>query len=362
MAANVIAIDGPAASGKSSVAKKLAARLNIVFVSTGALYRAIAWKAIGNGLDTAVLGEEKEKLFALLSSTEIAYEKPEGTVDYQVKIDGVFPGEKLHTMEVASGASNVAKIPEVRKYLMDFQRNFAAEGNWIVMEGRDIGTEIFPDAKYKFFLTAAPEARAKRRLMQDGGTPTEEEIAKVAAQIAARDEQDRNRPIAPLKQAEDAYFLDNSELDLEETLSALLFHIDPEDGGTPPTVLRYRIPYADTDNMGVVYYANYYKYFEMFRTEFMINAGCSYGKMEEKGVALPVIESGCSYKSSARFEDVIEVTGRIAECKGVRIRIECEIHCGGKLLATGFTVHACLDTKTKKLVKVPTILSALMKE
>ncbi|MBR2365495.1 MAG: (d)CMP kinase [Lentisphaeria bacterium] len=361
MATNVIAIDGPAASGKSSVAKRLAAKLNIVFVSTGALYRAIAWKAINSGIDTKVLEEDKEKLSSLLSSTVIAYEKPEGTSDFQVKIDGVFPMEKLHTMEVSAGASNVAKIPEVRKFLLDFQRDFAAKGNWIVMEGRDIGTEIFPDAKYKFFLTAAPEARAKRRLMQDGGTPTADEIAKVAEQIAARDEQDRNRPIAPLKQAEDAYFLDNSELDLEETLSVLLFHIAPEDGGKEPTVLRYRIPYADTDNMGVVYYANYYKFFEMFRTEFMINAGYPYAKMEEKGVALPVIESGCSYKSSAKFEDVIEVTGRIAECKGVRIRIECEIHCRGKLLATGFTVHACLDMKTRKLVKVPAILSALMK-
>lgn len=361
MASNVIAIDGPAASGKSSVAKKLAAKLDMVFVSTGALYRAIAWKALENSMDTAGLGEKKELLAQLLSSTEIAYEKPEGKEDFQVKIDGVFPMEKLHTAEVAQGASNVAKIPEVRKFLLDFQRDFASKGNWIVMEGRDIGTEIFPDAKYKFFLTAAPEARAKRRLMQEGGVVTEEEIIKVAAQIAARDEQDRSRAIAPLKQAEDAYFLDNSTLDLEETLSVLLFHISPEDGGKIPTVLRYRIPYADTDNMGVVYYANYYKYFEMFRTEFMIDAGYPYAKMEEKGVALPVIESGCSYKRSAKFEDVIEVTGRIAECKGVRIRIECEIHCKGQLLATGFTVHACLDRNTGKLVKVPTILASLQK-
>lgn len=361
MASNVIAIDGPAASGKSSVAKKLASKLNIVFVSTGSLYRALAWKAIGNGLDTAKLSEDPSRLASFLSTTEIAYEKPQGESDYQVKIDDVFPMEKLHTMEVSAGASNVAKIPEVRKYLLDFQRAFAAKGNWIVMEGRDIGTEIFPDAKYKFFLTAAPEARAKRRLMQDGGTPSEEEIARVASQIAARDEQDRTRAVAPLRQAEDAFLLDNSELDLEETLSVLLFHIAPEDGGKVPTVLRYRVPYADTDNMGVVYYANYYRYFEMFRTEFMIDAGYPYAKMEEKGIALPVIESGCSYRSSAKFEDVIEVTGRIAECKGVRIRIECEIHCGSKLLATGFTVHACLDRKKGKLVRVPAILSSLMK-
>ena len=360
MISNVIAIDGPAASGKSSISNMLAERLGIPFVSTGALYRAVAWKALQNGLDPAA--PNMVKLEQLLAQTAFSYEKLPNGNEYQVKVDAEFPGEALRTPEVALGASSVAKLPVVRDYLLKLQRSFSEKFPLFVMEGRDIGSVIFPDAKYKFFLTASPRVRAVRRLTQEGREFTEEEIVKVAAEIEKRDLQDSTREVAPLKQMPDAILIDNSDYNFQETLLLFLRELDKEDGGIGHTVLRYRIPYADTDAMGVVYYANYLRYFEMFRTEFMVEAGFSYGEMEKSGVALPVIEAHCTYKSSARFEDVIEITGGITESNGVRIRIDCSITCNGKLLVKGYTVHACMDMKTKRPVRVPKYLQILEKK
>ena len=230
------------------------------------------------------------------------------------------------------------------------------------MEGRDIGTAIFPDARHKFFLTASPEIRAERRLKQSGEPFDREALKKVAADIAARDEQDRNRKTAPLKQAEDAIFLDNSAMDLEQTLQFILDAVKAKDIQiSRNTVLRYRVPYADTDQMGVVYYANYLKYFEMFRSEMMIAAGESYQEMEHHGYALPVIEAVCHYKAPAHFEDILEITGRVAECRGVRVKIECEIHCRGKLLAEGHTIHACINREGKP-ARIPPTITVLWEE
>ena len=288
MSANVIAIDGPAASGKSSVAKQIAERLHIPYISTGALYRALAWKwkKLGHTIEEM----NNEAMTDFLNGTKLACRcAPEGGL-FDAEIDGVCPGEALHTQEISAGASRIATLPSVRTWLLDVQRNMAGEKR-IVMEGRDIGTAIFPDARHKFFLTASPEIRAERRLKQSGEPYDQEALKKVAADIAARDEQDRNRKTAPLKQAEDAIFLDNSAMDLEQTLQFILNAVREKDIQiSRNTVLRYRVPYADTDQMGVVYYANYLKYFEMFRSEMMIAAGESYQEMEKHGYALPVIE------------------------------------------------------------------------
>ncbi|MBQ9336381.1 MAG: (d)CMP kinase [Lentisphaeria bacterium] len=359
MSANVIAIDGPAASGKSSVAKIIAERLRIPYISTGALYRALAWKwkQLGHSIDEMTALPMTE----FLASTKLACKcAPEGGL-FEAEIDGKCPGAELHTQEISAGASRIATMPEVRTWLLDVQRDMAGERR-IVMEGRDIGTAIFPDALHKFFLTASPEVRAERRLKQSGEPFDDAALKRVAAEIAARDEQDRTRKTAPLKQAEDAVFLDNSSLDLEQTVQFILDAVRKKDIETSrATVLRYRVPYADTDQMGVVYYANYLKYFEMFRTEVMIAAGESYQQMEEHGYALPVIEAVCHYKSPARFEDMLEITGRVAECRGVRVRIECEIHCRGKLLAEGHTIHACINREGKP-VRVPPAISDLLAE
>ena len=359
MKSNVIAIDGPAASGKSSISRMLADRLQIPFVSTGALYRAVAWKALQAGLD--LNAPDVKKLEELLSRTVFSYEKLPSGSEFQVTVDSLFPGEELRSPEVGMWASSISKLPFVRAYLLDLQRSFGEKFPLFVMEGRDIGSVIFPDAKYKFFLTASPRVRAERRLAQEGREFSEEEIRKVASEIEARDLQDSTREIAPLKRMPDAIFIDNSKYNFEETLLCFLRELAPEDGGVGHTVLRYRVPYADTDAMGVVYYANYLKYFEMFRTEFMVQSGFSYGEMEKSGVALPVIEAHCNYKSSARFEDEIEVSGGITESEGVRVKIECAIHCRGKLLASGYTIHACIDMKTKRPVKVPEYLKLLQK-
>lgn len=358
MASNVIAIDGPAASGKSTIAKALSARLGITYVNTGSLYRAIAWKLIRSGLDPETVSAEE--VDRMLAETQITYAKPADDAPLDIRIDGIFPGSGLRSAEISAGASKVATMPNVRAWLLDLQRGMASLGK-IVMEGRDIGTAIFPDAKYKFFLTASPLVRAKRRLAQSGETPDGATVESVAKDIAARDEQDRNRATAPLRQAEDAVFLDNSEMDLEQTLAFIMKKMREKDAARKDTVLTYRVPYADTDQMGVVYYANYLKYFEMFRTEMLIDAGMNYQRMEKDGIAMPVIEAVCRYKSSAHFEDLLTVTGYVAEVKGVRAKIACEVRCGEKLLAEGYTIHACINTKTGRPERVPASLAALLK-
>jgi cytidylate kinase len=359
MSSNVIAIDGPAASGKSTVARTLSERLKIPYVSTGSLYRAVAWKMLTRNLDPSSISAGELETF--LANTSIACRSPEPHAPIDIEIDGVFLGEKLHTAEISAAASKVATYPEVRTWLLEVQRSMAGR-YCIVMEGRDIGTAIFPDAKYKFFLTASPEVRAKRRLLQSGQPFDLQALDTVAKEIAARDEQDRSRKTAPLRQAQDAVYLDNSDMDLEQTLQFIQEAIRRKDIlMSKETVLHYRVPYADTDQMGVVYYANYLKYFEMFRTEMLIAAGESYQKMEEHGYSLPVIEAVCRYKSPARFEDVLSVTGYVAECKGVRVRIECQIHRGDTLLAEGYTVHACIN-RAGRPVRVPSTLADLMPE
>ena len=212
MSVNVIAVDGPAASGKSTLARNLADRLGILYVNTGSLYRAVALKALRLGINT----KDTAALSAMLQQTSLRYATDaNGKLD--IELDGTFPGQALRSAEVAKGASDVATVPEVRAWTLEIQRETAKE-NTIVMEGRDIGTVVFPDAKYKFFLSASPLARAKRRLAQDGETLNGATLESVAAEIAARDKQDSERAVAPLKQAEDAIAVDNSDWTIEQTL------------------------------------------------------------------------------------------------------------------------------------------------
>lgn len=221
MSVNIIAIDGPAASGKSTIAKKLAERMNAVFVSTGAMYRALAWKALKLYPENEIT---PEKIIALLPDTDIVYDKGDASGEAQVKIDGAFPGEELRSDEVTRLVSRVATIPEVRTYMVKRQRELA-DTAMLVMEGRDIGTEVFPDAKYKFFLTASAKVRALRRLAQEGKTLDPETVASVTKAIEDRDHQDMNRKVSPLRKADDAFLVDNSDLSIEETLNFIIDHI-----------------------------------------------------------------------------------------------------------------------------------------
>ena len=124
------------------------------------------------------------------------------------------------------------------------------------------------------------------------------------------------------------------------------------------TVVKYRIIYADTDQMGVVYHSNYFKFFEMCRGEMMRENNLSYKEVEELGFMLPIIESHCEYKLPAKYDDVIEISGKVAEVKGIRVKIECEVYCNNKLLAKGYTVHICTN-KDGKPIRVPEVLISM---
>ena len=206
----VVAIDGPAGAGKSTVARLLAERCGFTYVNTGSLYRAIAWAAAGKGVDIKDLKDD------FLAGLDLDY------VDGKLLVNGVDPGEELRSSACSAAASFVATQSRVRQFLLPVQRNAAMKG-WIVMEGRDIGSVIFPDAAYKFFVTASVEERARRRLEQNANeTLTFEEIKKL---ISERDYQDSHRAEAPLRQAEDAVLVDTSKMFIDEVVAYLCDYI-----------------------------------------------------------------------------------------------------------------------------------------
>lgn len=125
------------------------------------------------------------------------------------------------------------------------------------------------------------------------------------------------------------------------------------------SVIQYRVPYADTDQMGVVYYANYLVYFERLRTELLRESEASYKDIEENGVMLPVIEAICKYKKPAGYDDLLEISGWVEEIKGAKVKICCQVHKADELLAEGYTIHACVDTKTRRPVRAPQSLKDL---
>ncbi len=221
MAENVIAIDGPAASGKSTIAGLLADRLGIPYINTGNMYRAVTYYAIQQGLGLSDCSEEK--LSTVLKQIKLDYVKA-ASGQYEIMLNGEFPDAKIRTPEVASLVSPVAALPNVRAWLIDKQREFARLGR-IVMEGRDIGTVIFPGAQYKFFLTASPEERARRRLAQDGESPDGATVESVAKAIAERDLLDSTRKTAPLKKAADAILIDTGGMSIEQVIEQILRYI-----------------------------------------------------------------------------------------------------------------------------------------
>ena len=210
-----IAIDGPAGAGKSTLARKLAKEFGFLYVDTGAIYRTVALKAFRAGVDPA----SAEQVEPLLGAMDIR-------MDYDDKgeqcmyLDGEDVSKAIREHHVSALASKVSAIPAVRAFLLDFQRKQAREHN-VVMDGRDIGTVVLPDADVKIFLTASPEARAKRRTLELVEKGQQADFDTILRDIIARDEQDANRPIAPLKQAEDAVLVDTTHLDLEQSLEAL---------------------------------------------------------------------------------------------------------------------------------------------
>ena len=210
-----IAIDGPGGAGKSTVAKSVAKQLGIIYVDTGALYRTIGLHMLKNGIDP----KDAPNVAAALPDFTLELKFVDGK--QTVLLDGEDVGDRIRTPEASMAASAVSAIKEVREYLLETQRNIAAN-NSVIMDGRDIGTVILPDAEVKIFLTASPEARAKRRyneLIAKGQTVTYEQVY---TEMVERDKNDSTRDIAPCVPAEDAVLLDNSDLDLDGTINAVL--------------------------------------------------------------------------------------------------------------------------------------------
>ena len=210
-----IAIDGPAGAGKSTLARQLAGELGYLYVDTGAIYRTVAVKTCRAGVDAA----DAEKVVPLLDNMDIRMEYDAQGVQ-RMYLDGEDVSEAIREHHISGLASKVSAIPAVRAFLLDFQRKQAREHN-VIMDGRDIGTVVLPNADVKIFLTASPEARAQRRTLELQQKGQQADFEGILRDIMERDEQDRNRPIAPLKQADDAILVDTTHLDLKGSLEAL---------------------------------------------------------------------------------------------------------------------------------------------
>jgi cytidylate kinase len=216
----IVAIDGPAGAGKSTVARKLAEALGYVLVDTGAMYRSVALAAKRAGAGFGEAARVGEIARGLVADHALAFER-DPTLGVRVKLAGEDVSEAIRTPEISQGASLVSAHREVRDALLDLQR-IAGKGGGVVLEGRDIGTVVFPDAEVKFFLTASAETRAKRRhteLVAKGTTKTFDETL---ADVKLRDAQDEGREVAPLKKADGAIEVDTTALSIEEVLSRML--------------------------------------------------------------------------------------------------------------------------------------------
>ncbi len=212
-----IAIDGPAGSGKSSVARRVAEMLDYLYLDSGAMYRALALKALQRGVSP----DNEPMLEALARETHIELRPPTQEQEAagaknRVFLDGVEVTQEIRSTEVAQAASRLATIAKVRQVLVAEQQRAGAGGN-VVMEGRDIGTVVFPQAELKIFLEAAPEVRAERRWKEHQEKGEKMTLAEVFDEVIARDKRDRERKVSPLVRASDAVLVDNTAMDVEET-------------------------------------------------------------------------------------------------------------------------------------------------
>ncbi|MDD3874932.1 MAG: (d)CMP kinase [Methanosarcina sp.] len=206
-----IAIDGPSGAGKSTIAKELAKALCIDYIDTGAMYRAVAYKMLQEGIDLS----EKDAIKVMLKNTDINFSKGETVLDGKVISD------QIRTPEISRLASTVSALTEVREKLVASQRDMGSTKS-VIMDGRDIGTNVFPKAKYKFFLTASVEERARRRWqeLKEKGQPMD--LSQVVADIEERDRNDSMRVLNPLRKAEDAVVLDTTGFSIEEVTAFIL--------------------------------------------------------------------------------------------------------------------------------------------
>ena len=210
-----IAIDGPAGAGKSTIAKSVAERLGVPYLDTGAMYRAAGLKADRLGLDSG----QTEELEAMLSDLEVEVKfEPEGQI---VLLDGEDVTHLLRTPRISRWASDISALPACRYKMVELQRRIASRSD-VVMDGRDIGTFVLPDAEVKIFLTASPEQRAERRLQDEQARGDQTSYDQVLQDLKQRDEQDSTRELAPLAKADDAVEIDTTDMSIAEVVSRVL--------------------------------------------------------------------------------------------------------------------------------------------
>lgn len=210
-----VALDGPSGAGKSTLARAAAKELGILYVDTGAIYRAVGLAAKRAGVDA----KDAAAVEALLPTLDIRMEHGGGEQKMYLADEDV--SREIREPEISMYASAVSALPTVRRFLLDMQRRFAREGS-VIMDGRDIGTVVLPEAEVKIFLTAAAETRAKRRWLELRERGSQKPCEEVLAELRERDYNDTHRDAAPLRQAEDAVLLDTSELDFAQSLKALV--------------------------------------------------------------------------------------------------------------------------------------------
>ena len=223
-----IAIDGPSGAGKSSLARRLAAEFRFIYVDTGAIYRTVGLAAWRAGIDR----KSEAQVSALLPKIEVSIGYDEAG-EQRMYLNGEDVSREIRLPEISICASDVSSLQIVRDFLMDMQRKLAM-GNNVIMDGRDIGTVVLPEADLKIFLTASPEARAGRRLLELEAKGVETSFEDVLRDIEYRDLQDSSRAAAPLKAAEDAVLVDTSQMDFEESFARLaellITRLAPETG------------------------------------------------------------------------------------------------------------------------------------
>ena len=210
-----IAIDGPAGAGKSAIAKMVAKKLGFIYVDTGAMYRAMALYFIRNG----IAGDDEAAITKACEGIDVSIEYENG--QQIVLLNGENVNDYIRTEEVSMMTSDTSKYPAVRSKLLDIQRNLAKVKD-VIMDGRDIGTCVLPDAETKIYLTASSAERARRRYKEQVERGIECDIEQIEKDIIARDEQDMNREISPLKQAEDAVLLDSSDMTIDEVVDEMI--------------------------------------------------------------------------------------------------------------------------------------------
>lgn len=211
-----VAIDGPAGAGKSTISRKAASELGFIYIDTGALYRTVGLNALRLGVDV----NDSEAVTATLTE-DLKVELKFIDGEQRMFLCGEDVSDKIRTPEASSAASKVSAVPSVRAYLFDLQKKLAKENNCI-MDGRDIGTVVLPEADVKIFLTASPEARAERRYLELKEKGMDVKLEDVLSDMIKRDYDDSHRAIAPLKQADDAILADTSELTLEQSIDLVI--------------------------------------------------------------------------------------------------------------------------------------------